>query len=219
MTTSLLQKLSVIGEGQLQKGNVRKAKTAFEYAYKKAKLCGSIEFQESNLVNLAESYLAAEKPEAAITCLRVALKLESQLPDVKVANIYHKLADAYEQLSNYSAACEQYSLAHSFYNKLSAADQGEVIANIGIKSGMLHMKIGSYKKAIECLNISTPILSEKELVTQLAVVLCMKAQCLVKSDKTVEEASSTCDESFKLCKSFAQDIFVGEYNGSREAFN
>ena len=73
---AMLDRLSLIGEEQLSKGNLRKAKTAFEYTLKKSRLANNYNYIESSLVNLAATSLADDKPEQALSYLQSALELE-----------------------------------------------------------------------------------------------------------------------------------------------
>lgn len=205
----VLEKLSLIGQQQLSRGNLKKAKTAFEYALKKSYLMNEKSFQESALVNLAATCLADNKPAVALNYLQSALDLA--YVGSKGGDIHYNVALAQEQLGHNTDAAQEYNLAISAYKTEDAAP--DVLVKCSVKAGMLLIKLGKYRKATEYLDIAAAILSEKELISQLATVLCMKAQCLVASDKTVTEAIDVCDECVKLCGSIsAQDLFTGENN-------
>lgn len=207
-TIMMLTKLSLIGEEQLQRGNLRKAKTAFEYALKKSRQVNEKTFQESSLINLAATSLADNKASTAVSYLHSALELRCE--DSHRGDIHYNLALAHEQLGQQTEAAQEYRRAISAYQSQDAPP--EVIVKSSVKAGMLMMKLGKYRKATEYLDLSATILSEKELITQLATVLCMKAQCLVSSDSTVTEAIDVCDECIKLCASLhTQDLFAGMY--------
>lgn len=206
--TTMTENLLTIGQQQLKKGNLRKAKAAFEYAYKKAKACGSCTHQNISLINLSSIYITAKKPSCSVKCLQMALALNSV--DTDVGDLHYALAIAYEMMDHISDASKEYDLALAAYRDNGATYH--MISNVAAKLGVFHMKHGKYKKAIGCFNISTQILSDKELIAQLVTVLCLKAKCLVTSDKTVPDAIEVCEECVKLCKLVQQDIFVGKYH-------
>ena len=203
---AMLDRLSLIGEEQLSKGNLRKAKTAFEYTLKKSRLDNNYNYIESSLVNLAATSLADDKPEQALSYLQSALELDVE--NNKTGDIRFNMALAHEQLGCDSEAVREYELAITAYQLQNASP--DVMVRTCVKSGILLMKLRKYKKSTQYLDMAATILSEKELVEQLATVLCMKAKCLVTSDKTVTEAIDECDECIKLCSSInSWDIHTG----------
>lgn len=204
--TAMLNRLSLIGEEQLRKGNLRKAKTAFEYALKKSRIAHNLSYIESSLVNLAATSLADEKPEQVLEYLQAALDLEYE--NVKNGDIRFNMALAQEQLGCHGEAVKEYELAITAYQTENATP--DILVRTCVKAGILLMRLGRYRKSAQYLDMAATILSEKELLEQLATVLCMKAKCLVSSDKTVTEAIDVCEECVKLCNSIStQDSFTG----------
>lgn len=195
----------VLGKKHIVKGNLRKAKAAFKHAYERAKWMNNGYYQGISLLNLAAIHISGKNPELAVLHLNAALKFN--LPPAELGDIHYNLALAHQMLDHVRETGKHYDLALDLCKQ---AEPKSAISNRSIQGAMFFMKLKKYKKAIEYLNLSASILSGKELIVQLATVLCMKARCFVESDRTVPEAIQVCEDCTKLCKSVEQDAYVGE---------
>ncbi|XP_067933065.1 uncharacterized protein [Watersipora subatra] len=204
--TKMLRKVVVLGQDQMKNGNLRKAKMAFQIVMSRAELTNDRQYQVIALTNLAAICISRGEPESAINHLKSVLDLKLANTEMNLGDVHHNMAIAHEMRSRLHDAGKEYEQALTAYKLAEASST--VISNVATKTGMLYMKLGKEKKAIECFNTSVDILRKRELHVQLAIVLGMKARCLMRIDNGKANAIRVADECLSLCNSLGQDPFV-----------